>query len=227
MVPEIVANMECRTRVLLVGDQASSRAARRARLSTSPEVEIVGAAEGGEAQRLIGDLHPDVVIIDLDSERPNGIETAWRAAKLTPRPKIIVVATSTEKERVRQALLAGATGYLLKDGTEADLEHAVSAVSAGGFWLSPAVAVAIVDDFVRSVRTTSEARPAHSLTPRQLEVLQLIAEGQPTKHIARRLLISVKTVETHRAQIMERLDIRHIAGLVRYALKMGIVPPDE
>jgi two-component system, NarL family, response regulator LiaR len=226
-VPETIANMDSRTRVLLVGDHAASRAARRARLSTLSELEIVGAADGGEAQRLIGDLHPDVVIIDLENEHPNGMQTAWRAAKLTPRPRIIVVSSTADKERVRQALLAGATGYVLKDGGEGELESAVSAVREGRVWLSPAVRSAIVDDFVRSVRTTTEARPAHSLTPRQLEVLQLIAEGQPTKLIAKRLKISVKTVETHRAQIMERLEIRHIAGLVRYALRMGIVSPDE
>jgi DNA-binding NarL/FixJ family response regulator len=224
---ETSANMDSRTRVLLVEDQAAPRSDRRALLATLPTVEVVGDTDGVDAQRSIGALTPDIVVIDIESPRPHGLETAWRAAKMEQAPKVIALATTVEKDKVRQALIAGASGYLTKDAGLAELQNALATVGSGGIWLSPAVEKAIVEDFIRSVRPSTDARPAQSLTPRQLEVLQLIAEGHATKQIAKRLKISVKTVETHRAQIMERLEIRHIAGLVRYALRTGIVPADE
>ena len=129
----------------------------------------------------------------------------------------------TGEEYVLQALRAGASGYLLKGATPVELEMAVTAVARGETYLSPAMSKHVVEDYVRR----SGAEPAPSLTPRQREVLQLVAEGRSTKEIAARLGLSVKTVETHRTQLMARLDIHDIAGLVRYAIRVGLVTPNE
>ena len=207
-----------RHRVLLADDHALVRAGLRALLERLPNVEVVGEAEhGAEAVKLAAQLRPDVVMMDVSMPILNGIEATRRTIKLRPRPRVLVLSMHDDTEYVRKALSAGASGYLLKTAPRRELELALAAVIRGEIWISPSIARNMVDDIGRRAPNHDE------LTPRQREILQLIAEGHTTKQIARRLHIGVKTVETHRAQLMERLDIHNIAGLVRYAIRSGII----
>lgn len=209
-------------RVVLVDDHRLVRAGLRSLLVGIPGVEVVGEAENGvDAIRVVGELRPDVVILDIAMPDLNGIEAARRIAKLQPRTRILVVSMHADPQYLRQALHAGAHGYLLKSADPRELRAALAAVADGGEWIDSRLAQTFSD-------VQPEGRdPAADLTPRQREVLQLIAEGHTTGRIARKLRISVKTVETHRAQIMQRLDIHHVPGLVRYALRRGIITDDE
>jgi DNA-binding NarL/FixJ family response regulator len=207
-------------RVLLVDDHVLIRAGLRRLLEEIDDVEVVGeAGDGNEALARSAELHPDVVLMDISMPGLNGIEATRRLAKLRSRPRILVVTMHADKEYVRAALAAGANGYLLKTAERAELADALAALARGKGWLSPSIAKVVIDDIVR----VDKADDTPVLTPRQSEVLQLIAEGNSTKEIARRLQVSVKTIETHRAQIMQRLDIHHIAGLVQYAIRQKIV----
>lgn len=213
-----------RIKVVLAEDHDLVRAGIRALLETAADVEIVGeAANGSDAVALIESTQPDVVLMDISMPVLNGLEATRRIVKLHPRPRVIILSMHADKEYVREALLAGASGYVLKTADRRELELAIAAVARGDAWLGSGVAHVVVEDVLE--RGDTEA--PEELTPRQREVLQLIAEGHTTKEIARRLHVSVKTVETHRAQIMERLEIRHVAGLVRYAIRRRIVTPDK
>jgi DNA-binding NarL/FixJ family response regulator len=213
-----------RHRVLLVEDHVLVRNALRLLLHTIPNMEVVGEAGNGlEALQMIGRLRPDIALMDVTMPGLNGIEATRRAAKQFPRTRILVLSMHGDRELVRQALIAGAAGYLVKSANSDELKLALAAVLRGEVWISPSIAKLVVDDVV----TAHGTRTPEDLTPRQREVLQLIAEGHTTKQIARRLQLSVKTVETHRAQIMERLGIRNVAGLVRYAIRTGLVPSSD
>ena len=215
-----------RFKVLIVDDHQLVREGLRSMLERMPDAEVVGEArDGAEAVTAIEELHPDVVLMDISMPTMNGLEATRRATKLPGKPKILILSMHADKEYVRQAFLAGAMGYMVKDATSHELAQAVAAVARGDGWISPAIAPHVVDE----VKGAGEPRhaPGSELTPRQREVLQLIAEGHATKAIAGKLGVSVKTIETHRAQIMERLDIHHIPGLVRYAMRAKIVPPEK
>jgi DNA-binding NarL/FixJ family response regulator len=191
-------------------------------LKDLPNIEIVGeAADGREALRMTEELHPDVVLMDISMAGMNGLEATSRISKEFAATKVIILSMHANEEYVLRALRAGASGYLPKDAAASELEIAIHAVARGETYLSPAVSKHVVGDYLR--RVADERSPLEQLTPRQRETLQLIAEGQTTKEIAQTLQVSVKTVETHRAQLMERLDIHDIAGLVRYAMQMGLV----
>jgi DNA-binding NarL/FixJ family response regulator len=207
-----------RHRILLADDHALMRAGLRALLDGMPNMEVVGEAEhGGEALKLAAQLHPDLILMDVSMPILNGIEATRRAVRLRPRPRILMLSMHDDTEYVRQALSAGASGYLLKQAPRREFELALAAVVGGAVWIRASLARTVIDDIARRA-------PRHDeLTPRQREILQLVAEGHTTKQIAKRLHIGVKTVETHRLQIMERLDIHNIAGLVRYAIRSGII----
>lgn len=212
-------------RVLLADDHALVRAGIRTLLQNLAGIEVVAeASDGREALALVAAQHPDVVLLDITMPQLNGLETAARMVKEFPTVRVIMLSMHASEEYVWQALKVGAAGYLLKDADTAELELAVKAVARGESYLSPAVSKHVIGDYIR--RTGSETSSLELLTPRQREILQLIAEGKSTKEIARGLNISVKTVETHRAQLMERLDIHDIAGLVRYAIRVGLARPD-
>jgi DNA-binding NarL/FixJ family response regulator len=164
-------------------------------------------------------------MMDISMPELNGLEATARVARDRPEVRVIILSMHATEEYVWQALRAGAAGYLLKDADTSELERAVACVARGESYLSPAVSRHVIGDYIR--RTGGEGSSLDLLTPRQREVLQLIAEGNSTKEIARKLHLSAKTVETHRMQLMERLDIRDIAGLVRYAIRVGIVKPDR
>jgi DNA-binding NarL/FixJ family response regulator len=211
-------------RVLLADDHALVRAGIRSLLGAMAEVEVVGeAASGEEALELAARQQPDVVLMDIAMRGITGLEAAAAMRERFPHVRVVILSMHSGEEYVLQALRAGAAGYLLKDAATGELELALRSVMRGESWLSPAVSRQVVEGYVQ--RTGGESTP-EVLTARQREVLRLVAGGKSTKEIAFLLNLSVKTVETHRAQIMDRLGIRDVAGLVRYALRTGLVPPD-
>jgi DNA-binding NarL/FixJ family response regulator len=219
-------------RVLLADDHALVRAGIRALLQNLAGIEVVAEADDGrEALRLIAELRPDVVLMDIAMPGLNGLDTTARVTKEFPQVRVIMLSMHANEEYVLQALRSGAAGYLLKGARLPELELAVTSVARGETYLSPAASKHVVSGYVqrasRGGHSEADARPAERLTPRQREILQLIAEGATTKEIAQHLQISVKTVEMHRAQLMERIGIHDVAGLVRYALRIGLIQPEE
>lgn len=213
-------------RILLAEDHTIVRAGIRALLQNLDEVHVVAeAGDGREALRLIETHHPDIVLMDIAMAGLNGLEATARIAKEFPNVHVIILSMHASEEYVLQALRAGAVGYLLKDAGTEELELAVRAVARDETYLSPAVSKHVVADYVR--RVGGEPSSLERLTRRQREILQLIAEGHSTQEIAHMLSISVKTVETHRSQLMERLNIHDVAGLVRYAIRMGLVTSND
>lgn len=213
-------------RVLLADDHTLVRAGLRKLLESIPDMEVVGeAGDGLELLELTEKLQPQLVLMDIAMPRLNGLETTGRLVKAWPDIRVLILSMHQNGEYVRQALRQGAVAYLLKDAAPLELELAIRAVLKGETYLSPAVSKGVVSDYVHRLRNEDE--PADALTPRQREVLQLIATGQSTKEIARKLDLSIKTVETHRTQLMKQLDIHEIAGLVRFAIRAGLVSVAE
>ncbi len=213
-------------RVLLAEDHTLVRAGIRALLESLEGVEVVAeAADGREALRLAQTHHPDILLMDITMKELNGLEAAARLAKERPATRVIILSMHADQAYVHQALQAGASGYLLKGSDLAELELALKAVARGDTYLSPAVSKHFVGDLLNGKKPT--ANPLDELTPRQREILQLVAEGRTTKEIASRLNLSIKTVETHRTQLMERLDIHDVAGLVKFAIRVGLTHTDK
>lgn len=211
-------------RILIADDRALIRGGIRAQLDRVPEFQIVAeASDGAEALRLIKQHQPDVALIEGAMSRLNGFDVTARARKECPGVQVIVLSTHADEECLRQALGGGAAGYLTMTVSAAELELAIKTVANGKTHISPS-ATKLMVDFVQC-RAGNET--LERLTPRQREVLKLIAEGNSTKQIALALKISVKTVETHRMLLADRLDIHHTAGLVRYAIKAGLVQLEE
>ena len=209
-------------RVILADDHVLIRAGLRALLQSLPNVSVIGeASTGHEAVEVVAREQPDVVLMDIAMPDLNGLDAAARIVKQWPGVRVIILSMHGNEEYVGQALDAGATGYLLKGAEPAELELALKAVMRGETYLTPSVSKALVDEYV--ARRKEQSSPLQDLTSRQREILQLIAEGSSTKAIARKLNLSIKTVETHRSELMRRLDIHDVAGLVRYAIKTGLV----
>jgi len=205
-------------RYLLADDHALIRGGIRALLEKVPELQIVAeASDGHEAIRLIRQHRPEVALIESAMAGLNGFEVIALVKKECPGVHVIVLSTYADEECLRQVLDCGADGYLTMTASAAELELAIKTVASGQTYISSS-AKSLLEDFVRGSHETLKG-----LTPRQREVLKLIAEGNSTKEIAMALKISVKTVETHRMLLTERLDIHHTAGLVRYALKAGLI----
>ena len=213
-------------RVLLADDHALVRAGIRSLLEQAGPVEVVAeAGDGHEAVELVRAHHPDIVLMDVSMPRLNGLEAARRVIEEHPDVRVLMLSVYPSEEHIWQALHAGASGYLLKNAGIAELELAVLAVAQDEMYLSPAVSKRVIEAYLQ----LSEGEPhmLDRLTPRQREVLQLIAEGHTTKKIAALLSVSEKTIGTHRMQLMKRLDIHDIAGLVRYAIRVGLVSAEE
>jgi len=209
------------TRVLLADDHRLMRAGIRALLEQVPGVQVVGEADDGyQALSLVKSAEPHVVLMDIAMAKLNGLEAAARVTKEFPAVKVIILSMHATEEYVVRALRAGAAGYLLKDSATAEVRLALEAVIRGERYLSRAIAAPAID--VRLAASTRSPDPLEGLTPRQREVLQLIAEGKSTKEIGFELNVSAKTVETHRAELMRRLKIYDVAGLVRYAIRSGV-----
>jgi DNA-binding NarL/FixJ family response regulator len=211
-------------RILLADDHALVRAGFRALLEALPGFEVVGeAADGYDALRQMSELHPDVALVDISMPGLNGLEMTARACREHPGTRVLVLSMHAEEEYVRQAFVVGAAGYLLKNADKSEFELAVRAVARGDTWLSPGVSKAVVEGYTRGVERGEG--PFELLTPRQREILQLVAEGYSSKKIAQQLGLSVKTVDTHRAQLMNRLGMHSIQELVRYAIRVGVLRP--
>ena len=213
-------------RVLLADDHTLVRAGIRGLLAELPGVEVVGeAGDGQEALRLIDEVRPDVVLLDVGMPGLNGLEVAGRIATLDPAIRVVILSMHLSEEYVLRALRAGCAGYLLKASAVSELEVAIRRVADGETYLTPAVSRRVLSDYVQ--RTRGAVDPLEALTPRQREVLQLVAEGNSSKEVAQRLGLSPKTVETHRAQIMERLGVHDVCGLVLFAVRVGLVAADR
>ena len=213
-------------RVLLADDHALLRKGIRAVLASLPDVEVVAeSADGREALALIERLQPDVAVLDVTMSGLNGLEVAVRAASVAPRTKVLILSMHAQEAYVAQALRAGVAGYLLKDSTDDELPLALRAMSRGEVYLSPKISKQVVERYVKSA--SAEPDPLAGLTTRQREILQLVAEGKSSKEIAALLDLSVKTVESHRGQIMDRLGVHDLTGLVRFAVRVGLVSPES
>jgi DNA-binding NarL/FixJ family response regulator len=207
-------------RVLLADDHALIRGGIRALLEKTPELQVVAeASDGPEALRLIEQHQPDVALIESTISKLNGFEVTARVSKECPKVHVIILSTHANEECLRRMMNCGAAGYLTMTASAAELNLAIETVANGKTHISSSATDLLVD-FVRCSPGNGTSK---GLTPRQREVLQLIAEGNSTKRIGLLLKISVKTVETHRMLLMERLDIHDIAGLVRYAIKAGLI----
>lgn len=210
------------TRILIADDHALVRAGIRALLERLPGVQVLAEASNGfELLHLVEQHEPHLVLMDIAMPGLNGLEATRALAKKHPEVQVIILSIYSDEEHVHQALRAGAAGYLVKGAALEELELAIRAVAHGETYLSPPISKSVISDYIR--RTNAELPSGDKLSPRQTEILRLIAEGKTTKQIALDLNISVKTVESHRAQLMERLNIHDVAGLVRYAIKTGLV----
>ena len=212
--------------VLLADDHALVRAGIRSLLERMTGIEVVAeASDGREALELAKKQLPELMLLDIAMAGLNGLEALARATKEFSAVKVIILSMHANEEYVLQALRAGARGYLLKDAAVAELELALRAVNRGEIYLSPRISKRVIDSYLE--RLENERPLREELTLRQREIVQLIAEGKSTKEIAFFLKVSIKTVEAHRAQLMERLGIHDVAGLVRYAMRVRLGPPEK
>lgn len=212
-------------RLLLADDHQLVRAGLRALLERMPGMQVVAeATDGREALRMMQTHQPHVALMDVMMPELNGLEATARAAHRFPQTRVIMLSMYAAPELVLQALRAGAAGYLVKSVSPQELELAINAAARGETYLSSAISRHVVDACLQSNRDT--ANSLERLTHRQREVLQLIAEGNTTKQIARKLGVAPKTVETYRAELMKELDIHDIAGLTRCAIRLGLVTAD-
>jgi two-component system response regulator NreC len=211
-------------RILLADDHTVVRQGLRKVLEDRPDWEVVAeAGDGREAVRQAEEHKPDVAIIDVAMPLLNGIEATRQICKRSPSTRVLVLSMHSDEAYVHQLLKAGATGYLLKDSADVDLIQAVDAVSKGKSFFSPSISRVMLDDYVRQLADKGITDRYESLSEREREVFQLIAEGKANKEIAVLLSISPSTVETHRARIMEKLDLHSAAEIVLYAVRKGVI----
>ena len=209
-------------RVVLADDHEMMRAGLRSLLAKERELEVVGeASDGRQAVELVTQHAPDLAILDIGMPNLNGIEATRQIRATVPKTKVIALSMHASAQYVSRMLEAGASGYLLKDSAYEELLQAIKAVSSGNVYLGKGIAGVVVDDYVRRIGATPEVEAA-KLTAREREIAQMIAEGRSTKEIAGQLHVSVKTVETHRQHIMEKLKIDSVAELTKYAIREGL-----
>ena len=211
-----------KTKILLVDDHKILRDGICSIVKGYPDMEVIGeAADGKAALRLVEELSPDVVIMDISMPDLNGIDATRRIIADHPKIKVIALSMHHDKQFVSEIFKAGASGYLLKDCAFDELEHAVRIVMDGKTYMNPQIASLVIESLVNQPQTTSQ-KAFSLLTDREREVLQLIAEGQSTKEIASKLSVSAKTIESHRRQVMGKLNIRNVAELTKYAIREGL-----
>lgn len=212
-----------KTTIILADDHTIVRQGLRALLEAERDMKVVGEAETGrQAVQLTKKLQPDVVIMDIAMPVLNGIQASRQIRKLNTSTKVLILSMYRDDEYVRQAIQAGVAGYLIKQTAANELLTAIREVKKGHAFFSPLISKLLIDQY-REAFEKHRAKKENILTPRELEVLQLIAEGRSNKQIAGELSISIKTVEKHRQQIMQKLSIHDVAGLTRYAITKGII----
>lgn len=213
--------------IVLADDHALVRAGIRTLLEKLPGVAILGeSGDGRETVDLVQKLRPAIAIMDISMPGLNGFDATARIVQAQLATKILILSMHTAEDYVLQALRAGATGYLLKDAATAELELALNAVHKGETYLSPSISREVLGRY-RKLAQHPRAEPTKALTPRMRQIVQLIAEGRSTKEIAFLLNLSVKTIETHRMHLMARLGLHDVAGVVRYALRTGLISADR
>jgi len=211
-------------RVLLADDHNLIRAGLRLVISQEPDFVVVGEAENGhQAVERARELKPDVVVMDIGMPGLNGIEACRQVRDGLPDTQVVMLSMHSDEGYVLRALKAGARAYLLKDSAEADLARAIRAAADGKSFFSPAVAKLLLDDYMRKLERTGGEDSYELLTPREREILQLVAEGKSSKDIANLLKLSVYTVETHRGNILQKLNLKSAAELILYAVRKGII----
>lgn len=216
-------------RVLLADDHAVLRAGLRALLNSQPDIEVVGeAADGEEALRAAERMQPDIVLMDITMPGTDGLEATRHLKGRQPQVRVIVLTMHEDEEFLRQVLAAGGSGYMLKKAAEAELLSAIRAVHRGEAFIYPSLTRVLIEGYLRQTeergRKKESAEPAPgNLTAREVEVLRLIAQGYTNQQVADQLVISVKTVETHKAHIMDKLSLRSRVELVRYAVQHGLL----
>lgn len=214
--------MTCR--LLLADDHALIRAGVRVMISDLEGYEVVGEADdGSQVVEMARELEPDIILLDVSMRDVGGLEALQLLTKHAPACKVLMLSMHTDPETVFQSLQKGAVGYLLKDAAMAELHLALRAVGRGERYLSSAIAQHVIEQAL----ARTPVPPSLMLTQRQIEILQLISRGASTRAIASGLGLSVKTVEAHRSQIMKRLEIHDVPGLVLYAVREGIISPDD
>ncbi|MBS7560739.1 response regulator transcription factor [Pseudomonas protegens] len=215
--------------LLLVDDHSLIRAGVRALVMDIPGYAVIGEADdGAQLLEMVEKLHPDIVLLDLSMKRIGGLDALRRLKAMRPQSKVLILSMHTDPSLIMQALESGAHGYLLKDTTATELEHALEALRNNERYLSPAIAHTVINQaLTRAQKHQPQPAENHNLTARQLEILRLIVRGKSTREIALGLGLSIKTVETHRSQIMKRLQIFDVAGLVLFAVRERIISLDD
>jgi DNA-binding NarL/FixJ family response regulator len=211
-------------RVLLADDHKLMRAGLRLVIDQQPDLSVVGEADDGrQAVELAKSLKPDVVVMDIGMPNLNGIESARQIKEVHPDAAVVMLSMHSDEGYVLRALRAGARAYLLKDSATTDLVQAIRAVVEGKSFFSPAVSKVLLQDYMRKLQRSGAEDSYDLLSPREREVLQLVAEGKSNKEVASLLNISVYTVETHRAKIMQKLNLKGVPELILYAVRKGII----
>jgi len=210
-------------RVLLADDHGIVRRGLKGLVEEAGYAVVAEAADGLEAVRLTEELRPDLLILDIGMPRLSGLEVAARAQKLDRPPGVIILSMHSDESYIIRALAAGARAYLLKDATDEDLLPALRAVASGRPFFSPAVTAVLVEDYVRALQKRGLSDTYDLLTDREKEVLHLLAEGRSNKEVATLLDIGVSTVETHRANLMQKLGLHSTAEIVLYAVRKGLI----
>jgi DNA-binding NarL/FixJ family response regulator len=215
--------------LLLVDDHSLIRAGVRALVLDLPGYAVVGEAnDGAQLLGLVERLNPDIVLLDISMKDTSGLQALQQLKQVRPHSKVLILSMHTDPEVIMQALESGAHGYLLKDATPTELEHALEALRNNERYLSPAIAHTVINQaLTRTQKQQPNPAQTHNLTARQLEILRLIVRGKSTREIANGPSLSIKTVETHRAQIMKRLQIHDVAGLVLFAVREQIISLDD
>lgn len=214
--------------LLLVDDHSLIRAGVRALVLDLPGYAVIGEAnDGSQLLAMVEQLSPDIVLLDISMKQTGGLEALQQLKRVRPQSKVLILSMHTDPALIMQALESGAHGYLLKDTTATELAHALEALRNNERYLSPAIAHTVITQALTRNQKPPDPADSHNLTARQLEILRLIVRGKSTREIANGLGLSVKTVETHRSQIMKRLQIYDVAGLVLFAVREQIISLDD
>lgn len=215
--------------LLLIDDHSLIRAGVRALVADIPGYSVIGeACDGAQLSALATELNPDIILLDISMKDVDGIDALKQLRSILPDSKVLILSMHSDPTRIMCALEAGAHGYLLKDAAATELEQALLALGSGERYLSPAIAHTVINQALIGIQARKNEVPHnHNLTARQLEILRLIVRGKSTREIAGGLGLSIKTVETHRAQVMKRLQIHDVAGLVLFCVREGIISLDD